>query len=96
MNSRERLLATLGHREPDRIPFDLGSTQVTGIHVVAYRRLRTCLGLPSVEPRYVIVCFPALLALGAQAWAILKPDTSVASQPSLVLTSVASRPNKGT
>ncbi len=51
MNSRERILTTLDHREPDRIPFDLGSTQVTGIHVVAYRRLREYLGLPRVEPR---------------------------------------------
>jgi len=50
MNSRERLLATLNHQEPDRVPFDLGSTQVTGIHVVAYRRLRDYLGLPPVEP----------------------------------------------
>ncbi|HEX7594502.1 MAG TPA: hypothetical protein VF429_10060, partial [Anaerolineae bacterium] len=50
MNSRERLLTTLEHREPDRIPFDLGSTQVTGIHVVAYRNLRHHLGLPQVEP----------------------------------------------
>ncbi len=50
MNSRERLLTTLVHQEPDRIPFDLGSTQVTGIHVVAYRRLREYLGLPPVEP----------------------------------------------
>jgi uroporphyrinogen decarboxylase len=51
MNSRERLLATLNHREPDRIPFDLGSTQVTGIHVVAYCNLRAYLGLPPVEPQ---------------------------------------------
>jgi uroporphyrinogen decarboxylase len=50
MNSRQRLLAALDHREPDRVPLDLGSTQVTGIHVVAYRRLREYLGLPSVEP----------------------------------------------
>jgi len=50
MNSRERLLAALNHQEPDRIPFDLGSTQVTGIHVVAYRRLREYLGLPPVKP----------------------------------------------
>jgi uroporphyrinogen decarboxylase len=47
---RERLLTTLNHREPDRIPFDLGSTQVTGIHEIAYRRLRDCLGLPAVQP----------------------------------------------
>jgi len=50
MNSRERLLTALNHQEPDRIPFDLGSTQVTGIHVIAYRRLREYLGLPQVEP----------------------------------------------
>jgi uroporphyrinogen decarboxylase len=51
MNSRERLLTTLNHHEPDRVPFDLGSTQVTGIHVVAYRELRAFLGLPPIEPR---------------------------------------------
>ena len=51
MTPRERLLTALDHREPDRVPFDLGSTQVTGIHVVAYRRLREYLGLPAVEPR---------------------------------------------
>jgi uroporphyrinogen decarboxylase len=50
MNSRERLLTALDHREPDRIPLDLGSTQVTGIHAVAYRNLRAALGLPPVEP----------------------------------------------
>jgi uroporphyrinogen decarboxylase len=49
VNSRERLLAALDHREPDRLPFDLGSTQVTGIHTLAYRNLRAYLGLPAVE-----------------------------------------------
>ncbi|GAB4540825.1 MAG: uroporphyrinogen decarboxylase family protein [Anaerolineae bacterium] len=39
----------LSHQEPDRVPFDLGSTQVTGIHVAAYRKLRQALGLPLVE-----------------------------------------------
>ena len=49
MNSRERLLTTLDHREPDRIPFDLGSIQISGIHVIAYRNLRRALGLPETE-----------------------------------------------
>lgn len=49
MNSRQRLLTTLNHQEPDRVPFDLGSTQVTGIHVDAYAALRRALGLPSGE-----------------------------------------------
>jgi uroporphyrinogen decarboxylase len=51
MNPRTRLLTALDHREPDRVPFDLGSTQVTGIHEVAYRALRAALGLPAVEPQ---------------------------------------------
>jgi uroporphyrinogen decarboxylase len=51
MNSRERLLAALNHQEPDRVPFDLGSTQVTGIHEVAYRKLRAYLGMTEVEPQ---------------------------------------------
>jgi len=50
MNSRERVLAALSHQEPDRIPVDLGSTQVTGIHVIAARGLRAALDLPPVEP----------------------------------------------
>jgi uroporphyrinogen decarboxylase len=50
MNGRERILAALDHQEPDRVPFDLGSTQVTGIHAVAYRALRERLGLPAVTP----------------------------------------------
>lgn len=49
LTSRERLLAALAHQEPDRVPHDLGSTQVTGIHVIAYHRLRQVLGLPPVE-----------------------------------------------
>ncbi|NDJ75570.1 MAG: uroporphyrinogen decarboxylase [Chloroflexi bacterium] len=49
MNSRERVLTTLNHQEPDRIPFDLGSVQVTGIHTVAYQNLRDALGLPPVD-----------------------------------------------
>ncbi len=55
MNSRERLLTALNHKEPDRVPFDLGGTVVTGIHVKAYRALRDYLGLPPIEPIIVDV-----------------------------------------
>jgi len=51
MNSRERVLKTLHHQEPDRVPFDLGGTGATGIHRVAYEGLRQYLGLPKVEIR---------------------------------------------
>jgi len=39
MNSRERVLATLQHSEPDKIPFDIGGAPNTGIHIIAYRNL---------------------------------------------------------
>lgn len=51
MNSRQRVQLTLNHQEPDRVPFDLGSSMMSGIHIVAYRNLRAYLGLPTVEPR---------------------------------------------
>jgi len=44
MTSRERLLTTLDHRQPDRVPIDLGGNQ-TGIHKFAYEKLLARLGL---------------------------------------------------
>ncbi|HYW79494.1 MAG TPA: hypothetical protein VE890_07945, partial [Thermoguttaceae bacterium] len=44
MTSRQRLLAALDHRPPDRVPIDLGGNQ-TGIHKVAYEALIRHLGL---------------------------------------------------
>lgn len=49
MNSLERVKLALNHTEPDRVPFDLGGTVVTGIHIQAYRNLRAYLGLPEKE-----------------------------------------------
>lgn len=43
--SRQRVLDTLSHREPDRIPFDLGSSIETGITEQAYQGLIGFLGL---------------------------------------------------
>ena len=40
MTSKERLLATINHIKPDKIPIDLGSTAVTGIHAFALNNLR--------------------------------------------------------
>jgi len=50
MIQRERLLASLNHDEPDRVPIDLASTQVTGISLVAYQNLRRHLGLAEENP----------------------------------------------
>ena len=53
MNSRERVLLSLNHKEPDRVPFDLGGTVVTGIHHKAYVAWRQALGLPAREPKII-------------------------------------------
>jgi uroporphyrinogen decarboxylase len=73
VNSRARVQASLNHSEPDHIPFDLGSTVVTGIHVQAYRRLRSYLGLPPVEPRIVDV-FQQIVAMDDDLRERLKVD----------------------
>jgi uroporphyrinogen decarboxylase len=45
MTSYERVVTSLRHREPDRVPFDLGGSMVTGININALNRLRPALGL---------------------------------------------------
>ena len=49
MTSRERVKKALEHQEPDRIPFDLGSTIITSITKGAYINLRRYLGFPEEE-----------------------------------------------
>ena len=45
MTSRERVQASLNHRQPDAVPVDFGGTAVTGIHVLAVAALRERFGL---------------------------------------------------
>ena len=45
MNSRQRLLTALQHKEPDRVPYDLAGCHVTGIHINAYKNLCRYLGI---------------------------------------------------
>jgi len=44
VDSRERIIKSLNHEEPDRIPIDIGSP-VTSFHKEAYENLRRYLGL---------------------------------------------------
>jgi len=46
---RERVAAALAHKEPDRIPIDLGGTLVSSIVTAAYVPLREHLGLPAED-----------------------------------------------
>ncbi|HPE58138.1 MAG TPA: methyltransferase, partial [Bacteroidales bacterium] len=45
MDSREQLLKTINHQQPDRLVVDFGSTSVTGIHALAIENLRKYYGL---------------------------------------------------
>lgn len=51
MTSRERVLAAIGHREPDRVPVDLGATPSSGISAMAYGRLKGHLGMAGGHTR---------------------------------------------
>jgi hypothetical protein len=42
---KERVLAALNHRQPDRLPIDFGSTSVTGMHASCVAALRNYFGL---------------------------------------------------
>jgi len=45
MTSRERVLSSLNHRQPDFVPVDFGSTSVTGMHAGCVAALRDYYGL---------------------------------------------------
>lgn len=44
MNSRERVLAAIAHKQPDQVPVDLGSTPSSGISAIAYSNLLKAIG----------------------------------------------------
>ena len=54
MNSRERVLKTLNHEEPDMVPVDMGSTENTTLCRLAYINLREYLSMPPDSEPYVI------------------------------------------
>lgn len=77
MTSRERVLAAVEHREPDRVPIDLGGTRITGIEPSLYARLREHLGLTGEPPRvfdvWQMLAFveqPVVEAMGADVLAV--------------------------
>lgn len=55
MNRKETVVAALNHQSTARVPFDLGGTGVTGMHVTTVAALREYYGL---EKRPVKVCEP--------------------------------------
>ena len=75
MTGKERIRAALAHREPDRIPIDLGGTGVTGIHVLAVARLRELFGLGQ-EPVKVVEPYQMLGEVDHRLGEILGIDTA--------------------
>jgi len=51
MTSRERILAAINHKDPDRVPVDLGGTPSSGISAIAYANLTRRLGLTGSRTR---------------------------------------------
>jgi uroporphyrinogen decarboxylase len=45
MTHRERVLAALSHREPDRVPIDFGGSRCSSLHVAGYERLKRHFGI---------------------------------------------------
>ncbi len=45
MTKRERVLCAISHREPDKVPIDLGAMRSTGITALAYSHLKKYLGI---------------------------------------------------
>ncbi|MDC7289953.1 methyltransferase [Blautia schinkii] len=51
MTSRERVMASIAHKEPDYLPMDLGSNVSTGISGMAYANLKKYLGITEGHTR---------------------------------------------
>ena len=84
MTSRQRLTLALEHRQPDRVPVDLGGSAVTGMHVSTVYRLRQHLQLDApgtpvkvVEPYQMLgEIGPDLIdALGIDVVGLTSPRT---------------------
>jgi len=75
MNSRERMLTAFKHQEPDRVPFDLGSTLTTGISHIAYRKLLPLWGFDPNRPVGLIDTIQQLASVDEDVLIKLGVDT---------------------
>ena len=80
MTSRERVRHAINHREPDRVPIDIGGTKVTGLHMDAYIELGRYLGL-DVEPPKVYEQFNMVTRIDEQIRQRLHSDVLEIENP---------------
>ena len=55
MTSQERVLASINHKTPDKVPVDLGSNPSSGISAIAYNNFKNKLGLKHLTKVYDVV-----------------------------------------
>jgi len=55
LNSRERIILSINHKQPDKVPVDLGSSTVTGISATAYNNLKKYLKVESPTRIYDVI-----------------------------------------
>lgn len=76
LTPRKRLEIALSHKEPDRIPFDMGSTKITGISMAAYNNFLQYKGLTAFDPKPEIADVVQQLArVNENVLQLLKIDT---------------------
>jgi Uroporphyrinogen decarboxylase (URO-D) len=75
MNSRDRVNLALSHREPDRVPLDLGAAPTTGMHVSSVYLLRQALNLdPPGTPVKVVEPYQMLGEIKPDLMAVIGVD----------------------
>jgi uroporphyrinogen decarboxylase len=74
MTSRERILRTINHKEPDMIPLDIGGHDSSGISVIAYDNLKKNLGFTH-DQTHMFSCYNQLAKVDGGIRKIIKPDT---------------------
>jgi len=75
MNSRERIIKTINHEEPDRVPYDLAGTNVTAITRNAYLRAMKYRGLSPEIGDDEIDPIQQIITPGEENLRYLKSDT---------------------
>ena len=77
-NSRERVLTALSHKEPDRVPVDLGATGDASIHIDAYNKLKKYLGIEGGKAKFIDIIQQTVIP-EEKVLEIIKVDTRTIS-----------------
>ncbi|GAI23876.1 unnamed protein product, partial [marine sediment metagenome] len=82
MSPRERVLVALSHKEPDRVPVDLGATHNSSIHIDAYSKLKQYLGIQEEGEVSFVDIIQQAVTPGEKILEILEVDTRIISAKS--------------